>query len=110
MTEIVVNDSRKYTVTIGSGLLANLEQVISCSHRFCIVCDSNVWTFYGERLIKHLCENRISAEHFVFPAGEYSKNADTYLQILNFLAENHITRSDCLLLPKGKKIADLLHL
>ena len=88
MTEIVVNASRKYTVTIGSGLLANLGQVVSRGHRFCIVCDSNVWGFYGERLIKQLCENRISAEYFVFPAGESSKNSENYLALLNFLSAN----------------------
>lgn len=107
MTEIVVNASRKYTVTIGSGLLANLEQIISCSHRFCIVCDSNVWAFYGERLIKHLCENRISAEHFVFPAGESSKNAENYLALLNFLSANEFTRADGIIALGGGVVGDL---
>ena len=107
MTEIVVNASRKYTVTIGSGLLANLEQAISCSHRFCIVCDSNVWAFYGERLIKYLCENRISAEHFVFPAGESSKNSENYLALLNFLSVNGFTRADGIIALGGGVVGDL---
>lgn len=107
MTEIVVNASRKYTVTIGSGLLANLEQVVSRGHRFCIVCDSNVWAFYGERLIKYLCENRISAEYFVFPSGESSKNSENYLALLNFLSVNEFTRADGIIALGGGVVGDL---
>ena len=107
MTEIVVNASRKYTVTIGSGLLANLEQVVSRGHRFCIVCDSNVWGFYGERLRKYFCDNRISAEHFVFPAGESSKNFENYLALLNFLSVNEFTRADGIIALGGGVVGDL---
>ena len=44
---------------------------------------------------------------FVFPAGEASKNGQTFLQLLNFLAENHITRSDCLIALGGGVVGDL---
>ena len=44
---------------------------------------------------------------FVFPAGEESKNARTYLELINFCAENRLTRADALIALGGGVVGDL---
>ena len=43
----------------------------------------------------------------MFPAGEASKNGETYLSLLNFLAESHLTRSDLIVALGGGVVGDL---
>ena len=44
---------------------------------------------------------------YVIAAGEASKNGQNYLEILNFLAHNRITRSDCIIALGGGVVGDL---
>ena len=98
MNRIRVNTSKKYDIVIGNGLLRKagkyLSEILPGNAKLAIISDSNVWPIYGETVKKSLLQNGYAVAEFVFPAGEASKNSDTYLQILNFLAENHITRTD----------------
>ena len=110
MKEIQVTASRSYTVSVGSGLLSRIgETVRKCTkaERICIVSDSHVWPLYGETVDSQLCSAGFSACHFVFPAGESSKNAENYLKLLNFLAENQLTRADCIIALGGGVVGDL---
>ena len=43
----------------------------------------------------------------MFPAGEESKNGETYLKLLNFLAGHRLTRSDCLVALGGGVVGDM---
>ena len=110
MITIEVKASKTYQVLIGSGLLAQLGNQIRrrCkSQKAAIVSDSNVFPLYGVTACKSLEDAGFQVISFVFPAGEESKNADTYLTLLNFLAENQITRSDCLVALGGGVVGDL---
>lgn len=111
MKTINVQASRCYDVVIGSGFLDNLgDQVLSVCKEPCkvaIISDSNVWPLYGDVVRKSLSDSGFQAVHYVFPAGESSKNAETYLSILNFLAESKITRSDLLLALGGGVVGDI---
>ncbi len=44
---------------------------------------------------------------FVFPAGEAHKNGATYLNLLEFLAQAHLTRADGLIALGGRRGGDL---
>ena len=44
---------------------------------------------------------------YVFPAGEESKNGQVFLDLLNFLAENQLTRSDLIVALGGGVVGDL---
>ena len=44
---------------------------------------------------------------YVFPAGEESKNGQIFLDLLNFLAENQLTRSDMIVALGGGVVGDL---
>lgn len=110
MKTITVPTSRTYLVKVGSGLLSTLgaeAASVSRASRVCIVSDSNVWPLYGKAAQESLQKAGFQPVSYVFPAGEASKNGETYLSLLNFLAENHLTRSDLLVALGGGVVGDL---
>ncbi len=111
MNRIRVNTSKEYDILIGNGLLKEagryLPEILPTNAKLAIISDSNVWPIYGETVKYSLLNAGYAVTEFVFPAGEASKNADTYLQILNFLAENHITRSDAIIALGGGVTGDM---
>ncbi|MBQ7415479.1 MAG: 3-dehydroquinate synthase [Oscillospiraceae bacterium] len=110
MKTIEVCASRRYDVCIGSGLLPMLghyTKTVCKASKVCIVSDSNVFPLHGQTAMDSLIAAGFEAIHFVFPAGEESKSGTVYLQLLNFLAENQITRSDCLVALGGGVVGDL---
>lgn len=110
MKTIEVKTSKQYRILIGNGLLPQLG---SCVQKVCgarkaaIVSDSNVFPLYGSIAAESLAAAGLEVIHFVFPAGEESKNGSVYLELVNFLAENHMTRSDCLIALGGGVTGDL---
>ena len=110
MNTIRVNASRAYDVIIGSGILKSIGTYVADFKNLaicCIVSDSNVWPLYGKAVQSSLEDAGIRTCSFIFPAGESSKSADTYLQLLHCLAENHITRSDLIIALGGGVVGDL---
>ena len=110
MKIIKVNASRSYDVKIGSNLLPSLGAEVAAlckAGKACIVSDSNVWPLYGEKVENSLRDAGFETVHFVFPAGEKSKNGTVYLELLNFLAENKLTRSDILVALGGGVVGDM---
>ena len=110
MRTVTVNASTKYDIQIGANLLSFLGQEVSkvCkAEKAAIISDSNVWPLYGYVVADSLKNAGISVVSYVFPAGEASKNGNTYLEILNFLAENQLTRSDCLIALGGGVVGDI---
>ena len=97
METISVHASRDYEVRIGSGLLTRTGELsaplIKGRHAI-IVSDSNVWPLYGAMVQASLEDAGFQVDHFVFPAGEQSKNTDTLVQLLTCLAQKGMTRSD----------------
>ena len=108
MKTVKVQASKSYDVVIGNGILpclgAYLGQVTQAK-KIAVVSDSQVWPLYGKTVLNALAEYETFS--YVFPAGEESKNGSTYLKLLNFLAENKLTRSDCLLALGGGVVGDL---
>ena len=110
MTRIEISASRNYTVTIGSGLRNSVCQVLNKltnAEKVCIVSDDNVFPLYGTTLSESLTADGFSTSAFVFPAGEERKNGFTYLGLLEHLAENGLTRSDCIIALGGGVVGDL---
>ena len=110
MKTINVHASRDYDVIIGSNILhtlgSRIKQLTKAS-RICIVSDSNVFPLYGEAARSSLESAGMEVLQYIFPAGESSKNGCTYLDLLNFLAENQLTRSDCIVALGGGVVGDL---
>ena len=110
MREIKVRAAKPYSVLIGQGLLkqagAELRR-ISGGTRCVIVSDSNVAPLYSETLKQSLSEAGFSVSVFVFPAGERSKNSDTYLSLLDHMASHELTRSDLVVALGGGVTGDM---
>lgn len=111
MKIIHVSASSNYPVLVGSGLLPQLGSYAkehTNARRAAIISDSNVWPLYGNSAVKSLTDAGLSdVIHYVIPAGEQSKSGATYLSVLEFLAENHLTRSDCVIALGGGVVGDL---
>ena len=110
MTTIEVAASKTYCVQIGAGLLSELGARIAALggvRKVCIVSDSNIWPLYGAAADASLHMAGLETCTFVFPAGEASKNGETFLELLNFLAENRLSRNDVLVALGGGVVGDL---
>ena len=110
MNTVHISASKSYDIHIGSGLLSQVGKftaTLAASAKVCIVSESNVWPLFGKTVQTSLEGSGFTVTSFVFPAGEQSKNAETYLNLLNFLAENAITRSDLLVALGGGVVGDL---
>lgn len=110
MNIIQIKTSKEYLVKVGSGLLSDLgkETALVAKGRVAtIISDETVWHFYGEKAEKSLKKAGFTLYHFIVPPGESSKNGEVYLSVLNFLAENHLTRNDCLIALGGGVVGDL---
>lgn len=110
MNTVTVNTSSPYCVHIGHGLLPHAGSMIAAlglSGKAAILSDSNVWPLYGELLSNSLKKAGFECCYYFFDAGEERKNGATYLQILNFLAQNQLTRSDVLIALGGGVVGDM---
>ena len=72
-----------------------------------IITDDNVDKFYGEKVSKILENSGFRVLKFVFPHGEDHKSIKTFSEILEFMAENNVTRSDLIIALGGGITGDI---
>lgn len=110
MTTIQVTASRNYEVIISAGLLpeagARIREVVG-GKKACIVTDDTVNGLYADTVEESLRQAGYEVFRFVFPHGEASKCAATYIALLEYLAENRLTRTDVLVALGGGVVGDL---
>ncbi len=110
MKTVTVSASKTYSIHIGSGLLSTLGQVarkLGKAQKVCIVSESTVFPLYGEAAKNSLEKAGFEVISYVFPAGEESKNGLVFLEVLNYLAQNKLTRSDLIVALGGGVVGDL---
>ena len=110
MKTVSVSASRQYEILIERGLLrraGELVRSVTNAGTVMLVSDDSVWPLYGETVQKSLAESGFSVCRFVFPHGENSKCAKTYLALLNALCENRLTRADAVVALGGGVVGDL---
>lgn len=109
MKIVKVSASREYDVIIGRGILGDAGEYIKATVgkdcRIAVVTDDIVDGLYGEALSCALCG--FETVKFVFKNGEESKNIRTYGDILEFLCENKITRTDVIVAFGGGVVGDM---
>ena len=97
MKKVRVEASVKYDVLIGRGLLketgAFLSDVLKPC-KLCLVSDETVFEIYGKTVCSSLNGAGFETAVFTFAAGEQSKNMDTVRSLLEFMADNDLTRTD----------------
>lgn len=97
MEIIKVPASKEYEVLIGNGILSTLgERCVNLlgKSKAVIVTDSNVAPLWLGKTKQSLEDAGIETFTYIFPAGEESKNKETLFELLEFMAENKLTRSD----------------
>lgn len=107
---VKINGEEDYIVNIGSDLLKDAGSIISEVHAPCRVAyitDFTVGAHYTATVVDSLKDAGFEVFIFAFPAGESSKNMETYEKILEFLADNEITRSDLIVELGGGVVGDL---
>ena len=72
-----------------------------------VITDSTVAPFYLEIVSASLRTAGFTVSSYVFPAGEANKNLSTFSDILEFLAENRLTRTDCIVALGGGVPGDM---
>lgn len=110
MRKIRVNASGAYDCIVGSGILDRCGELTAeylSPRRVCIVTDENVAPLYLERVENSFEEAGFSAEVCIFPGGEENKTVSTVEEILNFLADTQMTRSDIIVALGGGIVGDV---
>ncbi len=109
LNTIKINASRAYDVIVGAGLLKDAGEKIGkiAGTTAVIVSDDNVFPLYGKDLRASLESAGLRVLEFVFPHGERSKTLDTYGELLEYLCENRVTRTDALVALGGGVAGDL---
>lgn len=110
MRTVHIDTSSAYDVLIGGGLLpraGELMRDVIAPCRAVIVVDSTVDALYGDVVERSLRSAGFDPLRCVFPAGEQSKHLGTLGGILEFLAENHLTRADVVVALGGGVTGDI---
>ena len=110
MKTVTVHASRTYDVRVGGGLLAQTGETLralGAGHKVMLVSDTNVFPLYGTAVEASLAAAGFATFRFVFPAGEASKNLETYGALLNALCEGGFSRSDTVAALGGGVVGDL---
>lgn len=110
MRKVIVSASTEYAILIGRGLLAQAgeevkKRISPC--RAAVITDSTVAGLYAGTVEASLEQAGFPCCRFVFPAGEASKNISTLSDILEFLAEQEITRQDIIVALGGGVAGDM---
>lgn len=110
MTTVTVNASKNYDILIGTGLIRQLGQqtaALGNIQTVALVSETTVYPIWGKQAESALEDAGFRVVSFVFSAGESSKNAAVYLELLSFLAKNRLTRTDALVALGGGVVGDL---
>ena len=110
MKTVSVHASRSYEIRIGRGLLQGAgEQIraVTDAKKVMLVSDDAVWPLYGGAVRRSLETAGLTFCSFVFPHGESSKCACTYLELLDALCAQQLTRKDAIAALGGGVAGDL---
>jgi len=111
MKTIAVRTSIEYEVFVDAGILDRAGAVIrdvTGGEIAAVVTDDVVANIYLDRLCKSLNKKGYQTPVFTFRSGEVSKSAYTYISLLEFLAENGVTRSDVIVALGGGVVGDIV--
>ncbi len=110
MGTVKVSASKEYTVHIGSGILESIGERVKEIKRPCrvvLISDDTVYALYGDKAKKSLTDSGYSVCEYVFSHGEEAKSLENFGKIMEFCAENSITRTDLFVALGGGVTGDL---
>ena len=110
MNKVTVNASKTYDILIGAGLFPDAgEHILPFvpGGTAAVVTDDIVDKLYGNQLTCALTAAGLRVVKYVVKNGESSKNAVNFVDLLNFLADNKLTRTDGVIALGGGVVGDL---
>ena len=110
MRKVIVKASVEYAILIGRGILGQLGEEVKQRIQLCkaaIITDTTVEKLYAEQAEKSLQDAGFTTCRFVYPAGESSKHIGTLSDMLEFLAEEEVTRQDIIIALGGGVCGDM---
>ena len=110
MERIRIDASRCYDVIIGGGVLSQIgKQTASLvrGRKCAVVSDDITNGLFFEDVRESLEASGFSVSSFVIPHGEDSKSTENYINLLEFLADEELTRADCVIALGGGVVGDL---
>lgn len=110
MKKLTVKASKEYEVHIGNGILKNIGKLFSekkKSEKVAIISDTNVAPLYLKCVEESLKKVNVDVCSFVLESGEKSKTGENFIKILNFLAQNSLSRKDTVIALGGGVVGDI---
>lgn len=110
MKMITVNTSKKYDVIIDRAILHNTGKIVQKILNIdtaVIITDDIVDSLYTNILSDSLIGCGFRVIKYTIANGENSKNSENYIDILNFLASESVTRKDAIFAFGGGVVGDL---
>ncbi len=110
MKSLKVNVGKGYEILIEKGIISSSGDYIkeiSKAKKVCLISDTNVYPIYKDKVIKSLEENGFKVIKYVFEAGESSKTIQTVTKMVEFMAENALTRNDLVVALGGGVCGDM---
>lgn len=110
MKRLTVNVNGGYDILIEKGLLSKtgelVKTVLDCK-KICLVSDTNVYDIYGADVAGSLEEQGYEVFTYIFKAGESSKKTSVVIDIVEFMADNTLTREDGVVALGGGVCGDM---
>lgn len=110
MKKLTVNVGKGYDILIEKGILANCGDYIknvSSAKKVVIISDSNVAPLYLDTVNSSIKSAGYECFDYIFPAGEQSKTTSTVIKMVEFMAENELTRGDLVVALGGGVTGDM---
>ncbi len=111
LKQIHVNTLPGYEVVISDGLIKScgewLHKYFLTSCKIAVISDSTVGPLYLKDVVDSLTTWNFMVSVYTFEAGESRKNFTTLSNILEYLAAERLTRSDCVIALGGGVVGDM---
>ncbi|PAV29495.1 3-dehydroquinate synthase [Virgibacillus profundi] len=107
MKEIQVqSSSHLYNITIGEAIRFQLKDFIASDYSSVyIVTDESVADLYLQEILENFSETKVS--HFIIPAGEKSKNINSFYKLHTHALKNGLDRNSLIIALGGGVVGDL---
>ncbi|MDE5984175.1 MAG: 3-dehydroquinate synthase [Eubacterium sp.] len=110
MKKLTVNVNDSYDILIEKGLLARAGELIKntlLGNKITLISDTNVYPIYGDGIKVQLEEQGYEVFTYIFPAGESSKTTSTVVDMVEFMADKGLTRTDGVVALGGGVCGDM---
>ena len=110
MKKLTVNVNDKYDILIEKGLIkkaGELTKTVLSGKKLVLVSDTNVYPIYGDDVKSSLEAEGYYVYTYIFEAGEASKTTKTVIDMVEFMAQNELTREDGVVALGGGVCGDM---